>query len=62
MAKTSFPIRVDMSIADRFRAISTILNVGQGQLFTEMIEEKEKTLTEDQKMAQKVFLKARKKK
>lgn len=57
MAKKPFSIRIEQHLIDRFKALSTVLNVDGATLLKEMILEKEKTLTKEQHEAYEALLK-----
>lgn len=51
MTKKPFSIRVETSISNRFKALATVKNMDNSQLFTEMIDEAEHSLSKDEKAA-----------
>jgi len=57
MAKKPFAIRVESSVINRYKALATVLNVDGATLLAELVMEREKTLTEDERKAYEALLK-----
>lgn len=57
MSKKPFSIRVEQHVIDKYKALSTVLNVDGAKLLAELIFEKEKELTPNQKEAYDALLK-----
>lgn len=57
MAKKPFSIRVEPCVANRFKALSTVLNVDSAKLLLELVQVREKTLTDDERKAYESLLK-----
>lgn len=57
MAKKPFSIRVESSVINRYKALATVLNVDGATLLAELVMEREKTLTEDERKAYEALLK-----
>ncbi|MDC3413949.1 hypothetical protein [Terrihalobacillus insolitus] len=55
--KKPFSIRVEPYVINRYRALSTVLNVDGAKLLAELIDEKEKDLSKDQRDAYDALLK-----
>lgn len=51
MSKAPFSIRVEKRVTDRFKALTTILNIDGAQLLDEMVKMKVESLTENQRKA-----------
>lgn len=51
MAKKPFSIRVESHVTNRFKALSTVLNIDGAKLLAELISEKENKLSSEQKEA-----------
>lgn len=57
MVKKPFSIRVEQYVINRYKALSTVLNIDGAKLLSELITEKEKTLTEEERNAYEALLK-----
>ena len=51
MSKVPFSIRVETRVTDKFKALTTILNIDGAQLLEEMVKMKVESLTENQRIA-----------
>lgn len=57
MSKKPFSIRVEPYMINRYKALSTVLNIDGAQLLSELISDKEKVLTKEQRDAYDALLK-----
>lgn len=57
MTKKPFSIRVEPPVINRYKALSTVLNIDGAKLLSDLIREKEETLTEEQLSAYNALLK-----
>jgi hypothetical protein len=55
--KKPFSIRVEPPIINRYKALSTVLNIDGAKLLAELISDREKDLTKDQLDAYEALLK-----
>jgi len=55
--KKPFSIRLESSVVNKFKALSAILNLDGASLLSELISNKEKELTEEQRNAYEALLK-----
>ena len=51
MSKVPFSIRVETRVTDKFKALTTILNIDGAQLLEEMVKMKVESLTGNQRIA-----------
>jgi hypothetical protein len=57
MSKKPFSIRVEPYVINRYKALSTVLNIDGAKLLNDLILEKEKELTDGQRDAYEALLK-----
>lgn len=57
MSKKPFSIRVEPYVQNQYKALATVLNIDGAKLLSELINDKEKELTEDQRNAYDALLK-----
>ncbi|WP_062349973.1 hypothetical protein [Bacillus kwashiorkori] len=56
MSKKPFSIRVEQTVSNKFKALSSVLNVDSATLFSQLISEKESKLTDDERKAYEALL------
>lgn len=57
MAKKPFSIRVEPFVSNRFKALSTVLNIDSAKLLQELIDERVERLTKEEREAYDALLK-----
>jgi len=57
MPKKPFSIRVEQSVINRYKALSAVLNLDSAKLLEELVDQRENSLTENERNAYESLLK-----